>query len=538
MTFQSAVVPVQGIVCEFLTEMDQCHFRKSTRQLFERVFASMTSRCDPDQKKVIRDICLTSRCHLITGSPGTGKSFVIRIACELLNWFGLSVEICAPTGIAAGSINGKTICRQFTGLSKLKDNWNLTSLEPIRSSQVLSLEITANVLFIDEISMVTPSQMEQIIFMCQHSGIRICLFGDFMQLPCIIDNKNETRKHFFQNKWMGDFVKHQLITNHRQDEKEFIEFIMHVGKGYAQNPSVKTFIQNRKNAYVDICKSGEVDHVTHLFYRNKEVDEWNSLRFEKLPGERMKFPVTIYKVTDVKRYQTRKTSEITYESSDSALIESDHIDSVFQKYHIKEVELKEGCSIIFTRNVYKIPFYADIESSKLKLGMEDVGEDVEIYNGTQARVLKLHKDEGIQISFGKGTLFFPLRKYSIQLSHKHHASFNINGKSLTDTMIYVSVSYLPCVLGYSLSIHRAQGLSLDQAVISLPFVREIALAYVAVSRVKTQNGLFLKDFNFANCTIDPLIEKFNSGLLTSLPRGLHLYLKKQEVNSRPRKRRK
>jgi len=57
-----------------------------------------------------------------------------------------------------------------------------------------------------------------------------------------------------------------------------------------------------------------------------------------------------------------------------------------------------------------------------------------------------------------------------------------------------SFTQLPLRLAYSMTIHKAQGLTLDSAFIDIRAAREPGQAYVAISRVRTLDGLHLKDW--------------------------------------------
>ncbi len=69
---------------------------------------------------------------------------------------------------------------------------------------------------------------------------------------------------------------------------------------------------------------------------------------------------------------------------------------------------------------------------------------------------------------------------------------------------------LPLVLAYAITIHKSQSLSLDQACISLSACFCDHQVYVALSRLKTLNGLFLTDFDENQISVNQKVLKFNN----------------------------
>jgi len=61
---------------------------------------------------------------------------------------------------------------------------------------------------------------------------------------------------------------------------------------------------------------------------------------------------------------------------------------------------------------------------------------------------------------------------------------------------------IPLIIGYSVSIHKCQGLTLDSAYIDLSRAFCDHQVYVALSRVKTLSGVYLKNFNIKKIKIN------------------------------------
>ena len=87
----------------------------------------------------------------------------------------------------------------------------------------------------------------------------------------------------------------------------------------------------------------------------------------------------------------------------------------------------------------------------------------------------------------------------------------------------VSRRQFPLVLAWATTIHKVQGLTMDQIVVNMKGSAFTAgQAYVAFSRVKTLDGLFIKNFNPASIKVNSSVvsemERLTSEkLLPSLP---------------------
>ena len=128
---------------------------------------------------------------LVTGMPGTGKSFVIEHICYLVRWFQSGhVAMMALNGIAAVNIDGATLC-SLLSIKKGK------TLQPLSASKVTELNKTLQMdrlclLVIDEVSNVDAFMMAAIGIRLRQlrgndrtsfGGLVVLFFGDFSQLP-------------------------------------------------------------------------------------------------------------------------------------------------------------------------------------------------------------------------------------------------------------------------------------------------------------------------------------------------------------------
>lgn len=82
---------------------------------------------------------------------------------------------------------------------------------------------------------------------------------------------------------------------------------------------------------------------------------------------------------------------------------------------------------------------------------------------------------------------------------------------------------LPLVLAYAISIHKAQGITLDQAAISLDRCFSPGQAYVALSRLRNLDGLRLIGFSPENIQVDQSCLEFHRKIMNIDLQNPHLF---------------
>uniref|UniRef100_A0A1X7V5W0 OTU domain-containing protein n=1 Tax=Amphimedon queenslandica TaxID=400682 RepID=A0A1X7V5W0_AMPQE len=87
----------------------------------------------------------------------------------------------------------------------------------------------------------------------------------------------------------------------------------------------------------------------------------------------------------------------------------------------------------------------------------------------------------------------------------------VTSRFMLSKKLYIHRKQFPLILSYAITIHKCQGLSLDTAIIDLSTdVFGDGMAYVALSRVRTLNGLHLLSFNPLSVKVsNPCINEIN-----------------------------
>jgi len=139
----------------------------------------------------------------LTGSAGTGKTYVLNQYIQYLKERKIPVSITASTGIAATHLEGTTI-HAWSGIG-IKDSLSIANLRDLKGKKYLQKNINkSKVLIIDEISMLHKKQLDLVNEVLQFfretndafGGIQLILCGDFFQLPPIGNYRESNRDKF------------------------------------------------------------------------------------------------------------------------------------------------------------------------------------------------------------------------------------------------------------------------------------------------------------------------------------------------------
>jgi len=142
------------------------------------------------KQSIALNILKTGKNVFITGSAGTGKTYLLHQYINYLKERRVYPTIVAPTGIAASHLRGQTIHSYFA--LGIRESIDEGYVEFLKEKQYLKRRFSKlDLLIIDEISMVSPelfSSMDLILRGFKESdapfgGIQVVISGDFFQLP-------------------------------------------------------------------------------------------------------------------------------------------------------------------------------------------------------------------------------------------------------------------------------------------------------------------------------------------------------------------
>jgi len=441
----------------------------------------------------------------ITGPGGTGKTRLIQFMVEYMNSLGKTHQVCALTGCAATLLNckAKTI-HSWSGVRLAKGNPEDIIRRVIRNKTHTKSWRGVEVLIVDEVSMMSRKMfdlLDQIgratrkINTKPFGGVQLVFTGDFFQLPPIPDQDDPTSGEFcFQHpKWEKTFKPEDCIelkTFFRQTDPAYISILQEVRRGTISAPNIELLQTRLMRGRPTEMRNGVLP--TKLFPVRAKVETINETSYAKLEGEERvyQYSVTTKAKVRIDNGATLSSAELAHcedLTSDQLSAEIDNlITSLFTE---KTVRLKIGTLVMCTANI-------DVER-----GICNGSQGVVVgYAESNAAILP---DELMRKMSGAPT-FVPVVQFANGVTMKVAPH-----QRQSEEYPCIIVSQIPLCLAWALTIHKIQGATLDMA--EMDIGRSIFAAgqsYVALSRVKTLDGLYLSEFNSTKIKANPLVIEF------------------------------
>jgi len=414
-----------------------------------------------DSKTLIKK--LENNNIFLTGGAGVGKSYLTK---EIIKTYYKNLVVVAPTGIAAVNIGGQTI-HSFFELSR-----NLSKLNELTFPKKKLISNT-DLIIIDEISMVSRNLFDALnkrLIEAKFRG-KLLIVGDFYQLPPVnVEEEGWAFESIWWKYW--DFEVVELKEIKRTKNKQFSEILNRLRDGSFSKDDIE-FIYNLKNN-----KHLAKKNLTFLYSTNKKVDSKNSLKLNELDTPLIKF----------------KTESELFDKDKETLF-----DSFKKSLNIPDIfEIKKGAIVL------------NIVNQKL--------EDDILYNGEKGVVVDIdEKNEIITVDFeNKGTFY--IDRYSFDLIEYDYDY--VNDKITNHTI--GSVYQFPLKLAYAITIHKSQGLTIDNLAVDLSYIFAPAQGYVALSRGIDPNNIVINPPKYKPLEtafyIDEKVKEFYDNLkLSDLP---------------------
>ena len=497
----------------------------SQREAFDRVVQYTRAR---HQYYMRERESLPEPLHVfITGGAGTGKSHLISVIKEHIERSHTGSQnacmLVAPTGVAAFNIGGLTIHYAFRLPVEHGNLTKYTKLSAERLHQLRLLCKDVHTIIIDEISMVS---YETLGFIHQRlteikgtddtevyfGGLNIIAVGDFYQLPPVRD------RFVFQNGrgyvpasthlWRDLFTMVELHTNMRQrNDTTYSEVLNRIRTGDHTPEDIQLLRTRLTSGIVNPVqlRDAKFSSALYLLPRKEQVEEYNTQRLLELAQTT---PVYEFKAEHVILESRSLPHGVTSRDVPERLIPKDDNNCAGLPHTLK---LAVGAQVMLRRNI--------------------MCEDG-LVNGARGEIVGFKWSDGADHQAQPGILPAAVfvkfhdprvgRIHSIPVPGCDSEAVEIrpiSAKFFAQQGVTLQRTQLPLVPCWAATIHKVQGLSLDAAVIDLgPSMFEDGMAYVALSRVRTLDGVALLDLVASKIKASALVQH-EMARLRALPTG-------------------
>ena len=366
------------------------------------------------------------------GDAWTGKSWLTQKVIADYRKKGKTVIVTAPTGVAAINVWGATLHSAF----------NIFGMYPIRRN-VKTQDISWNsvdLLVIDEISMVWPDILDQIEYVMKScarygqpfGGIQVLIVGDAWQLKPVYAPHTAQDKKDYQD--VLTKYNNRLTFDASDAFRTGWFKKCHLTEAKRQkDPEFLHAINLLRDGNSSVLSFfntwiGDGDTV-HLMPTNDMVDEYNATKYHNLEGD---------------------------EFRNTAYIEGDF--NTKNAITPVELKLKKQCRVMLTKNI----------------------KEYWLVNGDLGWVQDTCK-EYIDVKFDRFEYAIPIERATWkQIEYIGSEEFEIG-----------SYKQFPLKLSWAITVHKSQGLTLDNVCVHVTRQMKPDLLYVWVSRASNMEKLFI-----------------------------------------------
>ncbi|HMU97986.1 MAG TPA: helix-turn-helix domain-containing protein [Chitinophagales bacterium] len=394
----------------------------------------------------------------VTGKAGTGKTTFLKSIQETTQ---KKMAVAAPTGVAAINAGGVTLHSLFQlpigaflptkkHFSEIATNINSLFSNLKMGKAKLDLINELELLVIDEVSMLRCDTLDCIDIILKtirknqqeaFGGVQVLFIGDMFQLPPVIKDEEwnllsqfYNTPFFFSAQVMQEchYVHIEFTEIFRQTDNHFIRLLNNVRNNEMEE---EDFIKLNERFQPDVIE--ELDNFITLTTHNWKADKINQNQLAKLDGDIFTF---------------------------NGSLEGDFNDKALPTE--MELNLKVGAQVMFVKN--------------------DIKPEKKYYNGKLAQIIKISKED-IVVSF-----FDDKEEYTLEKAKWDNVRYEYNAEDdKINEKIIGSFSQFPIRLAWAVTIHKSQGLTFDRAVIDAGQSFAAGQVYVALSRCRSLEGVFL-----------------------------------------------
>ncbi len=388
----------------------------------------------------------------LTGGAGTGKSYITNEIIKAYRKRAKQVVSLGSTGVSAVNIGGFTVHSFFVfGISSNFEQLNQSDKRAKKRLADLKKVLKAtDLIIIDEISMVSADLLDMIAYRLNNYGYlgKVLFVGDFFQLPPVVKQNN--RQDVFGEKLYAfesmawerfELIVIELTQMKRTTDAEFTHILSKVRKGECDEEVITYMTKLWNNEQME-------KEPTYLYGRNLEVEQTNRAKLNQLETEETILFANIEMFGNVHEKKLLGWKNMLPIS--------------------EQLTLKEGVPILFTVNKW--------------------GKFV---NGERGILRKIEDD---YLIVEKEEEYVRVERHAFDL-----VDMLVKDDGTIETFNLATLSQFPLKLAYAVTIHKSQGMSIDNLVCNVDNIFAPSQFYVAISRATNPKNLKL-DFNKGDLT--------------------------------------
>lgn len=407
-------------------------------------------------------ITQTRHSLFLTGKAGTGKTTFLH---NLRRENKKRMVVLAPTGIAAINAGGSTLHSFFQlpfspyipGANYSKESFKLNK-QKIRIIRGLDLIV------IDEISMVRADLLDNVDNVLRRvrrsalpfGGVQLLMIGDLSQLSPVAKedewqllSRHYTTPYFFSSHALASlpYTTIELTHVYRQNDPTFVNLLNNIREGRADDATLAAL----NSRYVPGFQSNEEDGYIRLVTHNRMADAINERELNRLPGEAFRFSAQVKGTFPQLSYPTEE-----------------------------ELTLKEGAQVMFVKNDPEHRYVNGTIGRIVSINAQGFVVRVSLHNSTASSLAAADKDNG------------PTMDVDVSRETWENTRYSLNEKTAElEEVIDGKFEQYPVKLAWAITVHKSQGLTFDRAILDVSHSFAHGQAYVALSRLKTLEGLVL-----------------------------------------------
>lgn len=406
---------------------------------------------------------------------------------EVYNALPTQTALTAMTGCAALLLHSKAkTLHSWSGIGLGTDAVPLLVGKIKKSRRATLRWLKTDTLVIDEVSMMTPDLFEKLEEIARtirrnqrpFGGLQIIMVGDFYQLPPV--SKGQDTDFVFESPLWSKLglITHDLTQIVRQKDEAFQTILNQARCGQLTKESLKILKRRMNLDY----KSMEIQP-SMLFTRRAEVDTINMNHLRKLGDRKTYLATTIFNPLTQTQGLTKDSPEVI-----QAIQGLDKVAA----YSV-ELTLAVGAQVMLLTNM---------------------NPGAGLVNGSRGVVIGFErptKDEDKEfVMVRPSDVLFPVVKFKSCTQIIQHHDWEV------PDMPGIKRQQLPLKLAYAITIHKAQGATLDCALIDVGGrTFEYGQAYTALSRLKDMESLFIHDIAVDAFRAHPKVVEFYAKTTTT-----------------------